>query len=618
MSGVTEPHLQDTILNEPETYRPNYIKLDDIPAEHRISNETSIIHPDSSLMILNLHFPFNTFMNQTDTTYADDLKISSLYVYDWEDKNTDDEISSDELSMVSRGGSWGTVQEIRISDPLEKFENEPVIGVYPVPTTYSFWKGNTNQNSTSMDYTLSTSYYQNVLWDDVTVSGALIDDELTIFANDFTDVRATLSVPSDKQTGVYQGFLSFEGKYHKINAPVSYGVLETVKKDAKQTVISGSAGDALYGNGYVKGAFDMTSRYTAGDWRQYYFDIQDKTINSATIDFEWENDNTNFTVFMINPQGKIIQTNFPSGVFGEFMGWPTSDWLGTSAFSQGGTFYPLKNKDNTSTVLFAPINQTGTYTLLVHSTLFDGASVTEPVSLAAKFTTIVPDEKSPEIIFEIPELINKTFGILPEIIEKNPDFAKYYLDGEERELEQLPLKFGMLPDGKHDLRIRASDIVGNDAEKTFSFTVDNTPPEILVKSPINGTTISHSLNIDVKVKDENLAEVGAITILLPDGESLEDVTSYSFNATKIDDGVYDLKIMAVDLAENEQTKMISFNVDHTFVQEPPVISRENEQVSENSLLIIITAIIAAAIVIPIIFKKIRKTSTENKILKEDL
>ena len=618
MSGVTEPHLQDTILNEPETYRPNYIKLDDIPAEHRISNETSIIHPDSSLMILNLHFPFDTFMNQTDTTYADDLKISSLYVYDWEDKNTDDEISSDELSMVSRGGSWGTVQEIRISDPLEKFENEPVIGVYPVPTTYSFWKGNTNQNSTSMDYTLSTSYYQNVLWDDITVSGALVDDELTIFANDFTDVRATLSVPSDKQTGVYQGFLSFEGKYHKINAPVSYGVLETVKKDAKQTVISGSAGDALYGNGFVKGAFDMTSRYTAGDWRQYYFDIQDNTINSATIDFEWENDNTNFTVFMIDPQGKIIQTNFPPGVFGEFMGWPTSDWLGTSAFSQGGTFYPLKNKDNTSTVLFAPINQTGTYTLLVHSTLFDGVSVTEPISLAAKFTTIVPDEKSPEIIFEVPELINKTFDILPEIIEKNPDFVKYYLDGEERELEQLPLKFGMLPDGKHDLRIRASDIVGNDAEKTFSFTVDNTPPEILVKSPINGTTVSHSLNIDIKVKDENLAEVGAITILLPDGESLEDVTSHSFNVTGIDDGVYDLEIMAVDLAENEQTKMISFNVDHTFVQELPVISREKEQVSENSLLIIITAIIAAAIVIPIIFKKIRKTSTENKILKEDL
>jgi hypothetical protein len=613
MSGITQPHLQDPILNEPETYRPNYIKLSDIPAEHRISNETSIINPDSSLMILNLHFPFDVFMNQTDTTYADNLKISSLYVYDWKDKNTDDEISSDELSLVSRGGSWGTVQEIRISDPLEKFENEPVIGVYPVPKIFSFWKANTNQNSTSMDYSLSTSYYQNVLWDDVDVDG-----KITIPPNNSTKVSTTLSVPSDKQTGVYQGFLSFEGKYHKINSPVSYAVLETVKKDVGQTVISGSSGDALYGNGFVKGAFDMTSRYMAGDWRQYYFDIQDRTINSATINLEWENDDTNFTVFMIDPHGKIIQTNFPSGVFGEFLGWPTSDWLGTSSFSGGGAFYPVKNKDNTSTVLFAPINQTGTYTLLVHSTLFDGTLTTEPISLAAKFTTIVPDEKPPKITFEIPELVNKTFDTLPEIIEKNLDYVKYYLDGEERKLEHLPLKFGMLPDGKHNLRVYASDIVGNDAEKTFSFTVDNTPPEILVKSPINGTTVSDSLNIDFKVKDENFAVGGIITILLPDGESLKDVTSYSFNVADIDDGVYDLKIVAVDLAENEQTKMLSFNVDHAFVQETSIIYKEKETVSENNLLIIISTIIVAIIMISVIVKRVRKTSTENKILKEDL
>ena len=52
-------------------------------------------------MVLNLHFPFDVFMNQTATNYADDLQISSLYVYDWEDKNVDDEISSDELSMVN-------------------------------------------------------------------------------------------------------------------------------------------------------------------------------------------------------------------------------------------------------------------------------------------------------------------------------------------------------------------------------------------------------------------------------------------------------------------------------------------------------------------------------------
>jgi len=541
------------------------------------------------------------------------LQISSLYVYDWEDKNADDEISSDELSMVSRGGSWGTVQEIRLSDPVDKFEHEPVIGIYPVPKIFSFWQGNTQQNATAMDYSLSISYYQDDLWNNITV-----EDEVIILDNDFTDVVATLSVPPDSQSGVYQGFLKFEGKYHTIKSPVSYGVLEKVEKDAKQTIISSSPGDMLYGNGYVKGAFDMTSRYMAGDWRQYYFDIQDKTINSATIDFEWENDHTNFTAFMIDPEGKIIQTNFPSGVFGEFLGWPTGDWLGTSSFSGGGTFYPLKNKDNTSTVLFAPINQTGTYTLLVHSTLFDGTEIVEPISVAAKFTTIVPDDKPPQITFKVPELINKKFDVMPEIIEKNPDTVKYYLDGEERTKQQLPLNFGMLPDGEHELRIQAVDIVGNDAEKTFSFTVDNTPPEILVKSPTGGTTVADLLEIDFKVEDTNLAKDGAITILLPDGEYLEDVTSHSFDVTGMDDGPYYLTIMAVDIAENEQNMMIEFNVDHTFVPELPIISKDTEPSSQNDVLIVIGAIIVAAIVIPIIIKRIRKTSTENKILKEDL
>ena len=612
LNGITEPHLQDPILNEEDTYRPNYVRLSNIPAEHRINNETSIIHPDSSLMVLNLHFPFDVFMNQTKN-YADDLRISSLYVYDWNDRNDDDEISSDELSMVSRGGTWGTVQEIRISDPADKFENEPIVGIYPVPKIFSFWKGATNQNATAMDYTLSMSYYENVLWDDITV-----DDKITVLPNDFTDVRATLSVPSDIQTGVYQGFLNFEGKHHEINSPVSYSVVQVVEKDKDQTIVSGSPGHTLYGNGYVKGAFDMTSRYMAGDWRQYYFDIQDNTVNSATIDFEWENDHTNFTAFMIDPQGKIIQTNFPSGVFGEFLGWPTSDWLGTSPFSGGGTFYPIKNKDNTSTVMFAPINQTGTYTLLVHSTLFDGTLITEPVSLAAKFTTIIPDDKPPKIKFDIPELINQKFNVLPEIIEKNPDFVKYYLDGEERTAAQLPLKFGMLPDGEHELRIHATDIVGNEVEETFSFTVDNTPPKILVKSPMDDTIVADSLKIDFMVEDENLAEDGAIKILLPDGESLEDITSYSFDVTDMDDGVYNFTIMASDIAENEQNMIISFNVDHTFVPELPVISKDTEPSSQNGVLIVIGTIIAAAIVIPIIIKRIRKTSTENKILKEDL
>jgi hypothetical protein len=353
----------------------------------------------------------------------------------------------------------------------------------------------------------------------------------------------------------------------------------------------------------------------AGDWRHYYFDIQDHTINAATINFEWENDNTNFTVFMIDPQGKIIQTNFPSGVFGEFLGWPTTDWLGTSSFSQGGTFYPVKNKDNTSTVLYAPINQTGTYTLLVHSTLFDGKSPTEPVSLAAKFSTITPDDKPPEIILELPELVTNSFEILPEIIDKNLDYVEYYIDGQKVEPSTLQTK--LLSDGKHDLRIYARDIVENEVDKTFSFIVDNTPPEIFIESPKNGTTVSNSLQIDFKVKDANLADSGfsnmsilgpgKITIFPLNGTLLKDVNSYAFNTTSIDDGVYELDITSIDMAKNEQIKTISFTVDHAFA-EPPSVIPEEKPTSQNIILIIVVTI-AAAGVIMFAVKKTRKTST---------
>ena len=93
-----------------------------------------------------------------------------------------------------------------------------------------------------------------------------------------------------------------------------------------------------------------------------------------------------------------IFVNLAANVIGSVVEFPPSiDWLGNSLFSQGGGFFPVKNKDDTSTVLYVPINQTGTYTLLTHSTLFGGNSTTEPITLAAKFTNISPEMMSQNI-----------------------------------------------------------------------------------------------------------------------------------------------------------------------------------------------------------------------------
>jgi len=396
-NGTTIPRQQDSILNKTDTYIPNYVKLSDVKPIEELDdffNEENPIPEESSLMILNVNFPFDQFMNNTSDVYADDLKISSLYLYDWIDNNNDTKITSDEISLVNRGGSWGTVQEIRISEPNEKFDGVPLVGVYPVPVRYSYWLGNINQNSTSMDYTISASYYQNDKWSILWPESKTI----TVPPNDVSTVDVTLVTPTDLETGVYQGFLNFQSDMHEVNAPVSFVIKEPITENDSTIIIQGKqSDDILYGNGYTKGAFDMVNRYMAGDWRQYYFDIQNEFVNSAVIELSWTNDNTNLAVFVMDPLGRIVQTNVPSGVFGHFLGWPSIDWLGNTPFSQGGGFFPVKNKDDTSTVLYVPINQTGTYTLLTHSTLFGGNSTTEPITLAAKFTNISPEMMSQNI-----------------------------------------------------------------------------------------------------------------------------------------------------------------------------------------------------------------------------
>ena len=106
-----------------------------------------------------------------------------------------------------------------------------------------------------------------------------------------------------------------------------------------------------------------------------------------------------------------------------------------------------------------------------------------------------------------------------------------------------------------------------------------------------------------------MSDSGTISVLFPVDQFVEDMIFFSYNTTKIDDGSYDLQIIAKDLAENEAIKALSFNVDHTFVQPPPVISKEKKEMPQTSLLIIISTIVIAEIVISIAVKKTKKTST---------
>ncbi len=383
-TGVTVPREQDPVHNKSSILVPNYVRLADVHSHTSLKElfDERYIPDTATLMVLNVNFDFDTFLNDT-TTYADDLQISSLYVYDWIDGDDDTDIDSDELVMVNRGGSWGTVQELRVNMPTEQFEGVPLVGIYPVPVKYSYWVGDTKHNATAMNYTLSASYYAKERWPLVWTSSQSI--EIPPRSTETVDI--TLVVPNVYSTGVYQGFLTFVGDHHTVNSPVSFVVKEPVTHSNDVIVVHGTnSSDVLYGTGYIKGAFDMTSRYMAGDWRQFYFDIQDNSTDSAVLEVSWYNKDTSLALFVMDPVGRIVQTNVPSGVFGELNDWPSLDWLGVSSFSEGGGFYPIKNKDETSTVIYIPINQTGTYSVMAHATLFGGDSTTEQIDIVGRFS----------------------------------------------------------------------------------------------------------------------------------------------------------------------------------------------------------------------------------------
>ena len=440
--AVTEPRVRDADLNETDKYAPNYVRLADARQHGTVASflddSAGRVPAGADLLVLTVRFSLGDFMNASSEEYAGDLSIASLYLYDWNDENGDRSASSSELSMVSRAGSWGTVQEMRVSDPSSVFGAVPLVGVYPVPEKYSYWTGATGADAAPLPYEVSASYYAREPWNDVWVSSRTVE----VPPGESRSVRATLVVPDGQPSGVYQGFVrvsSLDGGRlvadpprgsaspppppppgspgrpvpFVADVPVSYAVAEPVAGPGPVAVVglqhgaraggpsadgadngdddSGAAPPAashlLDGSGRVRGAFDMTGRYMSGDWRAVYFDVADPSIDTMVVDLSWNDPGTSLTAFAAAPDGRIISSSAGPGAFAELLGWPSSDWLGPTPFSEGGGFYPVEARPPSSTGLLAPVNGTGVYTVLLHSVLFggDAGAASERISVVAEF-----------------------------------------------------------------------------------------------------------------------------------------------------------------------------------------------------------------------------------------
>jgi len=586
MHNTTRLFETDPVHNSTEFgYVPNYYDIRAIGS----------IPSDADLMVARATFPFESFMNSTEL-YADSLRIASLYAYDWVDSDEDGKVSYSETSMINRGGSWGTVQELRISDPIEKFKNTPLIGVYPVPTVFSFWQGDRQINSTAMNYTLTIEFYKRQPNPAIKLDGATDDKVLLALAPKHSEtVKATIKTTEETLPGVYYGLITIDpvvksSKNHPVLMPVSYVVTtKPVPKDVPVLLVPNKKTSeqdlGLRPNGYVGGLFDMTSRYAAGDWRSYYFTVKDSTITSMTLKISWPHNSTSINAMAFGPDGKIVSSSVPAGVFETFAGWPSNDWLGTTPFSEGGAFYFSQNAGENSTIIHVPVNRTGVYSLLLHNTVFHGNSLYEPLQIEAKFTTLLPDNSAPVILVDLPRYIDSREHKIPvTITDDNLANLQYMIDVDEPvdpEIKgnefDLVIDGNKLTEGIHMLRVDSTDSVGHSTSFVSEFEVDKTPPsvDVLVQDwrgvqrPADRIWFSSDLVLSWNVTDRN-GVARPMNVTMPNGttSSLEASASAAINSTALQEGSYEFLITAQDIPGNSVTRNIWLEVDRT----PPALS----------------------------------------------
>ena len=116
-----------------------------------------------------------------------------------------------------------------------------------------------------------------------------------------------------------------------------------------------------------------------------------------------------------------------------------------------------------------------------------------------------------------------------------------------------------LEEGQHELRVRASDTAGNlSISAPRAFTVDDTPPGILVFGVSDGSIENAPVAPEIDVTDTHLDEV---TISL-DGEA------FTSGTTIDEEGAHLLQVLASDLAGNASQVTLQFELDFT----PPGIA----------------------------------------------
>jgi hypothetical protein len=534
-----------------------------------LTKEAGRIPAGTDLMVVREYYPFNTWYNSTlSPYYADEVTRLRLQVYNWVDANHDGTVQTNEVALVNTNYAWGDAEEARVSGPLAKLTGTPVLGVYQNPTLSSYWFAGTNVTAHPVTFSITVYYLQKVQWQGISFGAST----LQVSAKGNATFTAKITVPGNASAGTYQGFIDLRGSNGQLTQiPVSYVVpLAVAQKGVPFSFGGNSAGDGvLYDNGAVFGASDFSWRYESGNWRAYQLKVTDPSVNQGTVKVDWNSSMTSINLLVMDPQGRIIGSSVPPGLYKsitrDFVSFPiplpqaspSNDYLGYSYYGPGwgGGFVPSQNDGPSSSILQFPVNETGTYTIVVHNTLYSGLTPYERFSGVVELNTVAPVTVLPSISLIPPSHpVKGTVSVPVTVSGQDLSTVTYSVDLDPPVVISGSGSFSIdttkLADGPHYVAVTATDSVGYTNSSSFELVALNTAPQVLIGNPVNGSSVSGRVTLTFLSKSDYLANLTAKL----DGVAIPTIDgSYQWDTASVPDGTHNLTVTATDQAGNSRT-----------------------------------------------------------------
>ncbi len=117
-----------------------------------------------------------------------------------------------------------------------------------------------------------------------------------------------------------------------------------------------------------------------------------------------------------------------------------------------------------------------------------------------------------------------------------------------------------LPDGPHSFLIRAGDTASNVAVRSFSITLDSTPPDIVLESPANNSLVPGRRTLDFRITDLHLADT---EIAVDSAAPVAFPAPHEFSLLSLADGPHSFVVRASDAAGNVASRTYSITLDAT-------------------------------------------------------